>query len=129
MFDAPAEEAMRAEAMEFITEVLDANLTAAIFTNDLADFQSQEWIDRNPFIAQVHTIVDGSLTGHLKPSPRSYEILIEQLGLPPEQILYIDDQPMNIAGGQNAGLTTVWFDVTDPAGSYDRARQALKNRS
>ena len=65
------------------------------------------------------------MTGVLKPDPQSYRLLIEALDRDPSEILYIDDQRFNIEAGQQAGLTTVWFDVTAPLESYRRASEVI----
>jgi putative hydrolase of the HAD superfamily len=126
MFDAPPHEIIRPEAMTCLDLAESLELTTAIFTNDLADFQGPEWAAGIPFIGRISVIVDGSLTGVLKPDPRSYQFLIEALDRDPAEILYIDDQPMNIAGGERAGLRCVWLDVTDPARGYRTAAEVMK---
>jgi len=119
---------LRPEALDFQREAQESGLTVAVFTNDLRDFQGEEWAAGIPFIQRADVIVDGSVTGVLKPHPRSYELLVEALERDPGEILYIDDQPFNVEGGRDAGLVTVWLDVTDPVGSYERARALLAPR-
>ena len=70
-------------------------------------------------------IVDATYTGILKPDPRAYEICTQQLGLPPHDCVFVDDQRRNVEGAQRAGMVAVWFDVTDPGASCDEARKRL----
>ena len=100
----------------------DRGLRTGILTNDMRDFNEPGWSDRVEFVQRVDAVTDGSITGVLKPDPRAYEIAVEALGVSPASTLFIDDQPFNIEGAQSVGLQTVWFDVTDPVGSYARAR-------
>ncbi len=125
IYSGPAEHYVRPEAMAFLDAAHDQGLATAIFTNDLRDFQGEEWARGIPFIQRVDVIVDGSITGVLKPDPLSYELLVAALDRRPAEILYIDDQPFNVEAGRDAGLVAVWFDVTKPEESYRRARDII----
>ena len=118
-------ECIRPEAMAMLDFCQDRGLRTGILTNDMRDFNEPGWSDRVEFVQRVDEVIDGSITGVLKPDPRAYEIAIEALGTAPAATLFIDDQPFNIEGAQSVGLQTVWFDVTDPVGSYARARALL----
>ena len=118
-------ECIRPEAMAMLDLCQGRGLRTGILTNDMRDFNEPGWSDRVEFVQRVDAVTDGSITGVLKPDPRAYEIAVEALGVSPASTLFIDDQPFNIKGAQNVGLQTVWFDVTDPAGSYARARALL----
>lgn len=126
---------VRPEAEAFVDLARARGLITSVFTNDLHDFQGPEWMATVPLLGGIDVIVDGSLTGVLKPDPRSYGLLVEAVNgvraegglapITPDQILYVDDQPFNIAGGEAAGLTCLWFDVTDAEGGYRRASLML----
>jgi len=118
-------ECIRPEAMAMLDECQARRLRTGILTNDMRDFNEPGWSDRVEFVQRVDEVIDGSITGVLKPDPRAYEIAVEALGTAPAATLFIDDQPFNIEGAQTVGLQTVWFDVTDPVGSYARARALL----
>ena len=45
----------------------------------------------------------------LKPFPEIYRSAIEGIGLPPEEILFIDDAPINIEGARKARIQTILF--------------------
>lgn len=124
-FDDP-EVCIRPEAMAMLEHCRELGLRTGILTNDMRDFNEPGWSDRVEFVQCVDAVIDGSLTGILKPDPRAYELAVQTLGLAPPTVLFIDDQPFNIDGARSVGLQTVWFDVTDPAGSYARARAMLQ---
>jgi putative hydrolase of the HAD superfamily len=65
--------------------------------------------------------VDATHTGILKPDPRAYQMVLDELSLDPGACVFVDDQARNIAGAQACGLQTVHFDVRNPLGSYTRA--------
>lgn len=116
---------IRPQAMDFLGRCQSAGLRTGILTNDMRDFNEPGWSDRVEFVQRVDFVVDGSITGILKPAAGAYLIALEQMGLPADQCLFIDDQPFNIAGAEAVGLATCWFDVTDPGGSYARASAML----
>jgi putative hydrolase of the HAD superfamily len=97
-----------------------------MLTNDLQAFHGPAWMDGISVIKQFDFIVDGSITGILKPRPEAFQFALEAFGNPdPADVVFVDDQPINIAGGDAMGLTTVWFDVTDVPGSIARIQAAL----
>ena len=61
----------------------------------------------------------------LKPDPRIYHLVLDRLGLPAEQCLFVDDQPGNIEGAQAVGMQTEWFDVTAPERSWAGVRRRI----
>ncbi len=44
--------------------------------------------------------------GYRKPSPEIYQILIEKLGLKPEEILFVDDDPTKLPAAEKQGMKT-----------------------
>jgi putative hydrolase of the HAD superfamily len=49
----------------------------------------------------------------------------DALGVTPAQCVFVDDQLKNIRGAEAAGMQVVHFDVTDPAGIFDKALRLL----
>ena len=47
------------------------------------------------------------------------------MGVDPGDVVVVDDHRDNVAGGADAGLIAVWFDITDPDTSIERVRAAL----
>jgi epoxide hydrolase-like predicted phosphatase len=47
--------------------------------------------------------------GMKKPEPRIYEYVIKKIGLPPQEILFIDNQENNVEAAQSAGINTILF--------------------
>ena len=43
--------------------------------------------------------------GMVKPDEEIYHCMVEQIGLPPEQILFLDDNQINVDGAAEAGIT------------------------
>jgi epoxide hydrolase-like predicted phosphatase len=53
-----------------------------------------------------------------KPDPRIYRLLLERLGVQPQEAVFVDDFMKNIEGAQDVGMHTVWF-----KGREDAVRQ------
>lgn len=125
LFNPPRPELVRPQARAVVRDAHAAGLPVAILTNDLRAFHSEEWIRRMPILGEVDVIVDGSVEKWLKPDPRLYALLSERLGVGYADMVFLDDQASNIRGAEALGITSVWFDVTDPDGSYAQVRKLL----
>jgi putative hydrolase of the HAD superfamily len=70
-------------------------------------------MDRLDILKELDSIVDGTHTHIFKLDSRAYALACRALDLPPpEEIVFVDDQPRNIEGGCRAGLDALQFDVT-----------------
>ncbi|MBD3347963.1 MAG: HAD-IA family hydrolase [Candidatus Eisenbacteria bacterium] len=77
---------------------LDARL-AGIGIRDLFDF-----------------VIDSAVVGVSKPSPRIFEMAVEESGVPPEEAAYVGDYyEVDVVGSRGAGMRPVLF---DPVGAY-----------
>ena len=121
--DAPTE-VIRPEFLDTIAAARAAGLRLAVLSNELDLFYGADFRGKLPFLQQFEAIVDATYTGILKPDPRAYRLVLDQLGLAAGDCVFVDDQDRNVRGAQAVGLRTVAFDVTDPAGSYARVRAA-----
>ena len=45
----------------------------------------------------------------IKPSAGFFKAVMEDIGLPPSQMLFIDDSPTNVQASMDAGLPAVWY--------------------
>ncbi len=125
IFAAPDAAILRPETLSLVGEAAATGIRIGLLTNDVKDFHGDGWIESKPFFAHVTTMVDGSVTGVLKPDPDAFRRGIAAMALPADQVLFVDDQPANVAGSQTAGLPTTWFDVTDPTTSIATVRARL----
>jgi putative hydrolase of the HAD superfamily len=125
MYSADEAELVRPEAVALIGAARRRGMAVAVLTNDLRAFHGPEWIDRMSVLKSVDLIVDGSIEGVLKPDPAIYGLLTDRLDVAPEDCLFVDDQPGNVAGARAVGMTAVWFDITDPAASFAAVHDAL----
>lgn len=123
LFADPAE-FVRPEALAALEVAERAGLLTGILTNDVSVFHEPGWVDRVPFVGRVDVYVDASVCGVLKPDPRAYRRVLEDLHVSAEEAVFVDDMPHNVCGASEVGMASVLFDVTDPVGSYDRVLAA-----
>jgi putative hydrolase of the HAD superfamily len=116
---------IRSEAVRTIRRARAAGRRIGILSNELELFYGRDTMDRLTILKEVDVIVDATHTQILKPDPRAYQLGCEALGLAPEHIVFVDDQPRNVEGAIRAGLAAVQFDVTRPAMSYAEAERRL----
>jgi putative hydrolase of the HAD superfamily len=124
-YEPPGEHLVRPETWQVIRDVRAAGFRSGVLTNDLTAFHGEAWCVQMRVLRDVDPLVDLSVSGRLKPHPEAYALGIEAMGAPADRIVFLDDQPANIAGAAEAGLVTVWFDITDAPGSIKRFRAAL----
>ena len=92
-------------------------LKVGILSNELALFYGEKFLAGMQVLSEFDAIVDATHNGILKPDPRAYALAVDALGLPAEQILFVDDQFRNIEGAWQAGLQTHYFDLRDVPGN------------
>ncbi len=108
---------VRPEIDQLVFAARAAGIRVGILSNELELFYGSHFLAGMHFLKDLDVIIDATHTGILKPDPRAYQMAIDALGLPPECILFVDDQFRNIAGAVNAGLQTQYFDLRDVPGN------------
>jgi putative hydrolase of the HAD superfamily len=124
-YELPEQEWLCAGTVELMTEAKAAGLRVGALTNDMTAFHGPEWLARQEHLKLFDVIVDASLTRVMKPDPAAFRGGIEALGLPAEQIVFLDDMPWNVDGARQAGMTAVRVPWDDPAPAIDTARDLL----
>ncbi|QOZ35192.1 HAD family hydrolase [Bradyrhizobium sp. CCBAU 53421] len=112
---------IRPEAVRAITLAADAGFRLAILSNELDLFYGADFRTRLSILKRFDTIVDATHTRILKPDPRAYQSVLDELALEAEDCVFVDDQRRNIAGAAARNMRTVLFDVRSPAESYSEA--------
>lgn len=119
LYDPPTPEIVRHAAFEVTRRALANGYGVSVLTNDMRAFHGREWEQEIEFLQTVDHIVDCSDTNILKPDQRAYQRAVEIIGVPPERMLFIDDQPLNVEGARAAGMDAMWFDVADANGTWE----------
>ena len=125
MFQQPGVEAVRPEGIDLVDRCIAAGLRVGILTNELMDFQGRAWVEAQPWFASFPVLVDSSELGARKPAPEPYLVAIDLIGMPAEEIVFVDDNPTYVRGGLDVGLRSILLDVRDPAAAFDAAAREL----
>lgn len=121
VFAPPGDQVVRPETLALVRRIGGA----AVLTNDLAAFHDDIWLADMGLAGVFDPLVDLSHVGYLKPSPQSFSHALKSMGVTADEVVFVDDQPHNVAGAEAFGMAAVWFDVTDPAASIDRVTAVL----
>ena len=125
LYSGSEDELVRPAARELIVDAKAAGIPVGILTNDLTAFHDQRWLDRMSILREFDFMVDGRTDGVLKPDPRAYTLMAERIGVAPEECVFVDDQPGNLAGAEAVGMRGVHLDPVDPAPGFAMARRLL----
>lgn len=93
-----------------------AGVRVGILSNELELFYGDTFLKRMELLQEFEAIVDATHTGILKPDLGAYRLATEAMRLAPSDILFVDDQFRNVAGGVKAGLQVQYFDLRDVEG-------------
>jgi putative hydrolase of the HAD superfamily len=124
-FGGPQSEFVRPEAEALVADARAAGLRIGVLTNETELLQGRDWIERVDVLRSVDALVDASVTGIMKPDPAAYALALEALGLPAGRVLFVDDQPRNVAGAEAVGIPAIRFDPADVPGSFTLVRRRL----
>lgn len=124
-FGGPQSEFVRPEAEALVADARAVGLSIGILSNETELMQGRAWIERVDVFRSVDALVDASVTGIMKPDPAAYGLALDALGLPANRVLFVDDQPKNVAGAKAVGIAAVRFDPTDVPRSFALVRHRL----
>jgi len=125
LYELPRHYWLRAEMVDLMSEAKAAGLRLGALTNDMTAFHGPGWVEQQEHLRLFDVIVDASLTGVMKPDPRAFRQGAEALGLPAEQIVFLDDMPWNAEAARQAGMAAVQVPWDDPGPAIDTARNLL----
>lgn len=108
---------VRPKMRQLIEAASHKGIQVGILTNEMELFYGRKFLERMDVLRYMQVIVDATHNNILKPDPRAYAMAIDAMGLRPEEILFVDDQFRNVAGGVKAGLLTQYFDLRDIDGN------------
>lgn len=95
------------------TIALHAHLVeAGIKTYAITNFSAEKWMQMLPewaFMQKFEGVVVSGVEGLVKPDLRIYELFCTRFGLAPQDCLFIDDNPTNVAGARQAGMHAQLF--------------------
>lgn len=89
----------------------------AIFTSDSIQNDPEIYNQLSSVFSKIYSAKE---IGFSKSDPRAYEFIINDLGLSPEEIIFIDDSKLNIDAASIAKLDTITYE------GFDKLTEAFK---
>jgi putative hydrolase of the HAD superfamily len=99
------------QVVERIRELRAAGYRTALITNNVRE-ASATWRALIPVDELFDVVVDSCEVGMRKPNPAIFQHTLGLLGRAPEEAVFLDDSPGNVAGAKVAGLAGIH--VADP---------------
>jgi len=102
---------VRPEMVTALDRVRAAGLRTACLTNNVAGGAARP--DVQAVMDRFDLIVESSKLGVRKPEPAFYALACEQLGVEPDECVFLDDLGINLKPARQMGMTTIKVD--DPS--------------
>jgi len=102
---------------DYLSEVRGEGYKVAVISNSFVGAREREE-ERYGFSQLTDFIIYSHEVGFSKPDPRIYTLCLDQLGLEPDQVVFLDDSEITVAGARAMGMHGV---------VYERDRQAMKD--
>ena len=113
------------DAMALVDEARAAGIKVGILSNDLYKSATREWVASRPEFAKFDVLVDCTEFGERKPAPGPYLKAAADFGLPPEEIVFLDDTPYCVEGARAVGMIAVHIDPLARTAGFERARRLV----
>ncbi len=114
------------ETIEVLEKLTAQGLKLSILTNfelpNVAASLSESGIDPALFDSQL--LFNKTMTGFAKPDARAYQHVLEKMQLQAPEVLFIDDEPENVAAAQELGMVSYLIDRKE-ATSQDNSFTSL----
>ena len=89
-------------------ETLYGTYQLAVISNNFGN--TRGWCDEYRLSPLLDVIIDSTVLGIAKPDVRIFEAALSELGVIPNQAIYIGDSySADMVGGKNAGMWTAWL--------------------
>jgi len=105
---------------------VSANYRVGILTNTMPDLVSPMHANGTLPAVDYDVIIDSSEVGVIKPDQKIFEIAAERAGVPPSEILLVDDDRPNLVAAGKLGWHTMSFDAFHPEESILSLSTALQ---
>ncbi|MBN9043766.1 MAG: HAD family hydrolase [Rhizobiales bacterium 62-47] len=90
---------------------IKARFKTGCITNNLPNNAIGSASGRTLYVAEVMTlfdhVIESAKIGLRKPDPRIYRMMVERLGVDPQQCVYLDDLGVNLKPARDMGMTTI----------------------
>jgi putative hydrolase of the HAD superfamily len=104
---------VRPEMVEALRRIKAAGLPLALLTNN---FTTGDVAEHRPDVAEAMAIFDvvieSSKAGVRKPDPAAYQLVLDELGVAADEVVFLDDLGINLKPAREMGMRTI--KVVDP---------------
>jgi putative hydrolase of the HAD superfamily len=100
--------------IEYMRQLRRRGYKLAICTNNVREW-SERWRSKLPVDEIFDVVIDSAFVGSRKPEPRIYELTLEELGVPAQEALLVDDIELNCTAARELGMQAVWFRSSEQA--------------
>jgi putative hydrolase of the HAD superfamily len=113
------------DALALVDEARAAGVKVGILSNDLYRSATREWVASRPEFDRFEVLVDSTEFGERKPAPGPYLKAASDFGLPPSEIVFLDDTPYCIEGARAVGMIAVPIDPLARSHGFEIARRLV----
>lgn len=106
----------RESMLKAILRIRASGLKLAALTNNWAPEEESETEDSGTHLHGLFDVfVESSVEGVRKPDPRIYQIVLERLGILPNEAVFLDDIGQNLKSARALGMRTIKVDRPEDA--------------
>ena len=104
------------ETLAWMKELKSSGFRIGILTNMEADY-FRKWFSRffAEHVALADAFVVSGIEGVTKPDPAIYRLMERRIGLAPQELVFMDDMPGNVATAQSLGWNAFRYTACDAA--------------
>jgi putative hydrolase of the HAD superfamily len=96
---------VRQEMVDALDRVIEAGYVTACLTNNFATDGHRAEIEA--IMARFRHVIESSKIGVRKPEPQFYEMACDIAGVPPDQVVFLDDLGINLKPAKAMGMQTI----------------------
>ena len=113
------------DAYELMADARAAGYKVGVLTNDGVAINGTDFFAGIPEFQQLDAFVDARAKGFAKPDPEPYLRAAEELDVPPDRVVFLDDTQACIDGAERVGMTAVRVNPIDKRAAFARTRSLL----
>jgi len=113
------------DALALMREARAAGRRVGVLSNDAYSISGPDFFRQRPEFDDLDAFVDSTDVGARKPDPKAFLAAADALGLPPDEIVFLDDLPASVEGARAVGMTGIHVDPADRQPAFALARRAL----
>jgi putative hydrolase of the HAD superfamily len=113
---------IRPEMVEAVRRCSE-RLKTALLTNNFRRDDTVAHMGHEDILELFDVVVESRHSGVRKPDPEFYRLALEQVGVEPERVVFLDDLGINLKPARALGMTTI--KVVDPSDALDQLEAAV----